>query len=47
VAAVKAAVEYGDWLRPMRSSGQRFARALGDPAKLRCSHSLRLSVAEH
>lgn len=29
-AAVNAVVEYGDWLRPMRSSGQRFARALDD-----------------
>ena len=29
-AAVNAIVEYGDWLRPLRSSGQRFARALDD-----------------
>jgi hypothetical protein len=35
-AAVNAVVEYGDWLRPMRSSGQRFARALDDgPEKTR------------
>jgi hypothetical protein len=27
---VIAVVGYGDWLRPMRSSGQRFARALED-----------------
>jgi hypothetical protein len=41
-AAVNAVVEYGDWLRPMRSSGQRFARALDDgPEKrpARCSSS--------
>jgi phage/plasmid-like protein (TIGR03299 family) len=35
-AAVNAVVEYGDWLRPMRLSGQRFARALDDgPEKTR------------
>jgi phage/plasmid-like protein (TIGR03299 family) len=35
-AAVNAIVEYGDWLRPLRSSGQRFARALDDgPEKTR------------
>ncbi|HXP99270.1 MAG TPA: DUF932 domain-containing protein [Solirubrobacteraceae bacterium] len=40
-AAVNAIVEYGDWLRPLRSSGQRFARALDDgPEKTaRCSSS--------
>ncbi len=35
-AAVNAIVEYGDWLRPLRTSGQRFARALDDgPEKTR------------
>jgi hypothetical protein len=35
-AAVNAIVEYGYWLRPLRSSGQRFARALDDgPEKTR------------
>ncbi len=35
-AAVNAIVEYGDWLRPLRSSGQRFARAVDDgPEKTR------------
>ena len=35
-AAVNAIVEYGDWMRPLRSSGQRFARALDDgPEKTR------------
>lgn len=35
-AAVNAIVEYGDWLRPLRSRGQRFARALDDgPEKTR------------
>ncbi|HTD08811.1 MAG TPA: DUF932 domain-containing protein [Solirubrobacteraceae bacterium] len=35
-AAVNAIVEYGDWLFPLRSSGQRFARALDDgPEKTR------------
>lgn len=35
-AAVNAIVEYGDWLRPLRSSVQRFARALDDgPEKTR------------
>jgi hypothetical protein len=35
-AAVNAIVEYGDWLRPLRSNGQRFARALDDgPEKTR------------
>jgi Domain of unknown function (DUF932) len=35
-AAVNAIVEYGDWLRPLRSSGQRFARVLDDgPEKTR------------
>ena len=29
-AAVNAIVEYGDWMCPLRSSGQRFARALDD-----------------
>jgi phage/plasmid-like protein (TIGR03299 family) len=29
-AAVNAIVEYGDWLLPLRSSGQRFARTLDD-----------------
>ena len=32
-AAVNAIVEYGDWLRPLRSNGQRFARALDDGAE--------------
>ena len=32
-AAVNAIVEYGDWIRPLRSSGQRFARALDDGAE--------------
>jgi hypothetical protein len=31
-AAVNAIVEYGDWIRPMRSPAQRFARALDDGA---------------
>jgi hypothetical protein len=26
-------VEYGDWIRPLRSSAQRFARALDDGAE--------------
>ncbi|MGA2165592.1 MAG: DUF932 domain-containing protein [Solirubrobacteraceae bacterium] len=35
-AAVNAIVEYGDWIRPLRSNGQRFARALDDgPEKTR------------
>lgn len=35
-AAVNAIVEYGDWLRRLRSRGQRFARALDDgPEKTR------------
>jgi phage/plasmid-like protein (TIGR03299 family) len=35
-AALNAIVEYGDWLRPLRSGSQRFARALEDaPAKTR------------
>lgn len=35
-AAVNAIVECGDWLRPLRSSGQRFVRALDDgPEKTR------------
>jgi hypothetical protein len=40
-AAVNAVVEYGDWLRPMRSSGQRFARALETDLRrpARCSSS--------
>jgi hypothetical protein len=32
-AAVNAIVEYGDWIRPLRSSAQRFARALDDGAE--------------
>jgi hypothetical protein len=32
-AAVNAIVEYGDWIRPLRSKGQRFARALDDGAE--------------
>jgi phage/plasmid-like protein (TIGR03299 family) len=32
-AAVNAIVEYGDWLRPLRSGSQRFARALDDGAE--------------
>jgi phage/plasmid-like protein (TIGR03299 family) len=42
-AAVNAIVEYGDWLRPLRSNGQRFARALDDgPGK---THALQLVAA--
>jgi len=26
-------IEYGDWIRPLRSNGQRFARALDDGAE--------------
>ena len=33
VAAVNAVVEYGDWLRPLRSGSQRFARVLDDGAE--------------
>jgi len=33
LAAVNAIVEYGDWIRPLRSSAQRFARALDDGAE--------------
>ena len=29
-AAVNAIVEFGDWLRPIRSGGERFARAIDD-----------------
>jgi phage/plasmid-like protein (TIGR03299 family) len=32
-AAVNAIIEYGDWIRPLRSNGQRFARALDDGAE--------------
>jgi len=32
-AAVNAIIEYGDWIRPLRSSAQRFARALDDGAE--------------
>jgi phage/plasmid-like protein (TIGR03299 family) len=32
-AATNAIVEYGDWLRPLRATGQRFARALGGTAE--------------
>lgn len=32
-AAVNAIVEYGDWIRPLRSSAQRFARAVDDGAE--------------
>jgi phage/plasmid-like protein (TIGR03299 family) len=31
-AAANAIVEYGDWLRPIRAGGQRFARAIDDGA---------------
>ena len=35
-AAVNVIIEYGDWLRPLRSTPQRFARALDDgPEKTR------------
>jgi hypothetical protein len=35
-AAVNAIVEYGDWIRPLRSNGRRFARVLDDgPEKTR------------
>jgi hypothetical protein len=30
---VNAIVEYGDWLRPLRSGSQRFARVLDDGAE--------------
>jgi hypothetical protein len=40
---VRGIVEYGDWLRPLRSSGQRFARALDEgPEKTR---ALQLAAA--
>jgi hypothetical protein len=43
VGAVNVIVEYGDWLRPLRSSGQRFAHALDDgPEKTR---ALQLAAA--
>ena len=29
-AAVNAIVEYGDWQRPLRNGGERFARAVDD-----------------
>jgi len=32
-AAVNAVVEYGDWHRPMRQGGERFARAVDDGAQ--------------
>lgn len=32
-AEVNAIIEYGDWIRPLRSNGQRFARALDDGAE--------------
>jgi phage/plasmid-like protein (TIGR03299 family) len=32
-AAVNAIVEYGDWIRPLRSNSQRFARVLDDGAE--------------
>jgi hypothetical protein len=42
-SAVNAIVDSGDWLRPLRWSGQRFARALDDgPEK---THALRLVAA--
>ena len=31
-AAVNAIVEYGDWHRPIRNGGERFARAVDDGA---------------
>jgi hypothetical protein len=35
-AAVNAIVEYGDWIRPLRPNGRRFARVLDDgPEKTR------------
>src|SRR6185312_5944023 len=32
-AAVNAIVEYGDWHRPIRQGGERFARAVDDGAE--------------
>jgi len=32
-AAVNAIVEYGDWLKPIRQGGERFARAVDDGAQ--------------
>jgi hypothetical protein len=32
-AAVNAIVEYGDWHRPIRQGGERFARAVDDGAQ--------------
>jgi phage/plasmid-like protein (TIGR03299 family) len=32
-AAINAIIEYGDWIRPHRSGGQRFARAIDDGPK--------------
>ncbi|MDQ2895297.1 MAG: DUF945 domain-containing protein [Actinomycetota bacterium] len=39
-AAVNAIVEYGDWHRPIRQGGERFARALDDGAQK--THALEL-----
>ncbi len=32
-AAVNALIEYGDWLKPIRQGGERFARAVDDGAQ--------------
>jgi phage/plasmid-like protein (TIGR03299 family) len=42
-AAVNAIVEYGDWHRPIRQGGERFARAVDDGAQK--THALELITA--
>jgi phage/plasmid-like protein (TIGR03299 family) len=42
-AAVNAIVEYGDWHRPIRQGGERFARAVDDGADK--THALELITA--
>lgn len=42
-AAVNAIVEYGDWLRPIRRSGERFGRAVDDGANK--THALELILS--
>ncbi len=42
-AAVNAIVEYGDWHRPIRQGGERFARALDDGAQK--TRALELMIA--
>jgi len=39
-AAVNAIVEYGDWHRPIRQGGERFARAIDDGAQKTRAHEL-------